>query len=194
MPVPHPFRGLKKKCAERVGRHRISRSVPRSIRPVIVPAKLDIVRRFVERHSALVLATTDPAGSPRATPLFYCASPSLSLCWFSSARSAHSANCMRSPLNSVAIHSGASDWKQIQGVQMRGLVSRVTDPAARAALAHAFAARFHLGAAPLVALRRSSLFCFVPSWVRYIDNTRRFGYRFELEIPRPSAQPTSQPW
>ena len=27
-------------------------------------------------------------------------------------------------------------------------------------------------------MSRSTLYCFQPDWVRYIDNSRRFGYRF----------------
>jgi hypothetical protein len=32
------------------------------------------------------------------------------------------------------------------------------------------------------AMTRSRLYVFEPSWVRYIDNSRRFGYRFEVRL------------
>jgi uncharacterized protein YhbP (UPF0306 family) len=145
--------------------------------------KLEIVRRFLDLHSTLTLATVDPDASPRSTPLFYRSTPALSLYWFSSPRSAHSVNCARNPITSIAVYAHTTFWRQIQGLQMRGSVSRVKDPRLRGIIAADFTARFHLGPAPRLALRAAALFCFVPSWLRYLDNSRRFGFRFELKMP-----------
>ena len=31
-------------------------------------------------------------------------------------------------------------------------------------------------------IRRSALYCFTPDWVRYLDNSRKFGFKFELRL------------
>ena len=48
------------------------------------------------------------------------------------------------------------------------------------------AERFGLNEVLRAAMTRSRLYVFEPNWVRYIDNSRRFGYKFEVRIaPRP---------
>ena len=65
---------------------------------------------------------------------------------------------------------------------MQGSVSLVTDRSLRNAIACTYSTRFQLGNLFAFTIRRSSLYCFTPSWVRYLDNSRRFGYKFELNL------------
>ena len=149
--------------------------------------KFDPVRSLLRAQTTLVLASVSEDGSPQSTPLFFIADRSLNLYWFSSRSSLHSRNCLLSPHASVAISANAHTWQQIQGVQMRGRVSMVTDRVLRKSLTAEYVARFALGNLFSFAIRRSSLYCFTPGWLRYLDNTRRFGYKFELTLPPPQT-------
>jgi uncharacterized protein YhbP (UPF0306 family) len=145
-------------------------------------SKLDRIRELLRSQTTLVLATTGESSLPRSTPLFFIADDNLRLYWFSSRSSLHSRNCARNPEVSVAVSRNVFRWQQIEGVQMQGLVSIVTDPALRKPIARDYSERFQLGNLFAFAIQRSSLYCFTPSWVRYLDNSRRFGYKFEMNL------------
>lgn len=144
--------------------------------------KLDRIRALVRSQTTLVLATAGEDSMPRSTPLFFIPDDSLRLYWFSSRSSLHSRNCAQNPEASIAISRDVRRWQQIEGVQMQGLVSIVTDRGLRNSIARAYTARFQLGELFGLTIRRSSLYCFTPSWVRYLDNSQRFGYKFELNL------------
>jgi uncharacterized protein YhbP (UPF0306 family) len=149
-------------------------------------SKLDRIRALLHSQTTLVLATAGEDSLPRSTPLFFIADDDLRLYWLSSRSSLHSRNCARNPEVSIAISKDAQRWQQIQGVQMQGSVSIVTDRSLRNEIASAYSARFQLGNLFAFTIRHSSLYCFTPSWVRYLDNSRRFGYKFELNLPADS--------
>jgi hypothetical protein len=54
----------------------------------------------------------------------------------------------------------------------------------RRTVADAYAERFRLGTLLRAAMSRSTLYRFEPSWLRYIDNSKRFGYTREISIDR----------
>jgi len=111
----------------------------------------------------------------------------LRLFWFSSAASRHSRNLKRNPAAAVTVYRPTQQWREIRGVQMRGTVSVVRDPARRSAIAAAYSARFQLGTAFQAVQARSRLYEFQPSWIRYLDNSIRFGYKFEFSPPLPTG-------
>jgi hypothetical protein len=61
-----------------------------------------------------------------------------------------------------------------------------------APVAEAYTERFRLGGEFENAIARSTLYRFDPAGIRYIDNSERFGYRFELRPSRsrPLRNPT----
>jgi uncharacterized protein YhbP (UPF0306 family) len=150
--------------------------------------KLDPVRSLLRAQTTLVLATVGEDGLPRSTPLFYIADENLNLYWFSSRSSRHSRNGRNNPEGSVAVSTDAHTWQQIQGVQMQGRISLVADRALRKAITAHYVEHFALGNLFSLAIRRSSLYCFTPRWVRYIDNSRRFGYQVEFNLPQSSSE------
>jgi uncharacterized protein YhbP (UPF0306 family) len=141
--------------------------------------KLQRVAAFLDTETTLALATVTVGGSARVTPLFYLPQ-GLRLYWFSSSSSGHSRNLGEHPPCAVTVYSRTDDWKQIRGVQMRGMASMVHDPPLCQAITAAYTARFRLGKLFAANLSKSGLYCFDPEWLRYIDNSRRFGYKFEL--------------
>lgn len=139
-----------------------------------------IVEAFLRSQNTMTLSTCDESGWPQATPLFYIVDEDMRLYWVSSLSSAHSHQLAREPRAAVSIYRPTDDWKKICGVQMRGDVTRVVPKQKRKTITDVYCSRFNLGIFFRPIISRSALFYFIPSWIRYIDNERQFGYKFEL--------------
>jgi hypothetical protein len=156
--------------------------------------QLKLVAALLAEETTLALATSGEDGLAAVTPLFYIADEGLTLYWLSSKSSPHSQNLTNEPRAAVTIYRKAESWRQIRGVQMRGLVSKVASPDRRRALLVAYCERFMLGRVLRLAIRQSSLYAFQPDFIRYIDNAQGFGCKFELarqpegwSLSRPAA-------
>jgi uncharacterized protein YhbP (UPF0306 family) len=138
----------------------------------------------LREESTLSLATVDEHGQPCVAPLFYIADDEPALYWLSSETSLHSQNLKRTSAAAVTVYRHVENWKDIRGVQMRGLVTAITDQDRRKALVKRYRERLQLGTIFRMALSQCTLYGFRPDFFHYIDNSRRFGYRFELIIKR----------
>jgi uncharacterized protein YhbP (UPF0306 family) len=154
--------------------------------------QLELVAALLSRETTLSLATSGEDGDASVAPLFYIADSNLSLYWLSAESSLHSLNLAKSSHAAVTVYRNALNWKEICGVQMRGLALGVTDAKRRAALIEAYCERFRLGRVLRLAARQSALYIFEPEFFRYIDNARGFGYKFELTRP-PEGWSLTQP-
>jgi uncharacterized protein YhbP (UPF0306 family) len=143
------------------------------------------VRELLDRESTLVLSATDAAGAVHSAPLFYLAGDGphqpLDLLWLSSPESLHSKCLQANSRASVVVFRATFEWRQIAGVQMRGLCS-VVEGEERAAALGRYRARFHLGHLLGLAIRQSTLYRFRPEWVRLIDNQQHFGWKAEFVL------------
>jgi uncharacterized protein YhbP (UPF0306 family) len=145
---------------------------------------LQTIADLLKSQSTMVISTCETGGWPHATPLFYLAGSQFELYWFSSPSSLHSENAARTSRASVAIHVSTTEWQQIRGVQMRGTVHKITQRIQRREISKAYRARFNLGGVLFrAAMAKSSLYVFRPCWIRYLDNTRGFGFKFEADLP-----------
>ncbi len=142
--------------------------------------QLDLVAALLREQTTLSLATSGEGGEACVAPLFYIADEELSLYWLSSESSLHSLNLARTPRAAATVYRSTKSWKEIRGVQLRGAVSKVTEPERRAVLVKAYCERFKLGRVLRLALRQSTLYCLQPEFFRYIDNSTVFGSKFEL--------------
>jgi hypothetical protein len=142
--------------------------------------QLELIAAFLREQSTLALATVDAQGEADIAPLFYLADEDLSLFWLSSGSSVHSENLKRTPRAAATVYRQTNDWKQICGVQMRGTVARIAEPTQRKAKIQRYCERFQLGLIFRVAIRQSILYAFRPDFFRYIDNSKHFGYQFEV--------------
>lgn len=149
--------------------------------------QLKLIAALLQSENTLALASVDERGDPCVAPLFYIADDELSLFWFSSPRSLHSRNLKQAPRASAAVFRHAENWKGIRGVQMRGFVTVIADKLRRAALIKAYCERFQLGAAFRLAIGRCKLYKLRPDFFRYIDNSRGFGYKFEVTLAAGTA-------
>jgi uncharacterized protein YhbP (UPF0306 family) len=154
--------------------------------------QLELVAALLEAENTLTLATADESGLATAAPLFFIADDEFCVYWVSSRDSLHSENLQREPRAAVTIYRHAENWKEICGVQMRGKASTVTSSVRRKDLIYAYSERLHLGTIFRSSLARSTLYVFRPDYVRYIDNSRRFGFKFELTFEYPAATPPPQ--
>jgi hypothetical protein len=142
--------------------------------------QLELVAALLREQTTLSLATTSERGGPCVAPLFYIVDEELSLYWLSSESSLHSLNLTGTPRAAATVYRSAKSWREIRGVQLRGSVSRVTEPERRRVLVEAYCERFKLGRVFRMAIRLSTLYHLHPDFFRYIDNASGFGYKFEL--------------
>jgi uncharacterized protein YhbP (UPF0306 family) len=149
--------------------------------------QLKRIAALLRGESTLVLATVDERGEPCVAPLFYIVGDQLSLFWFSSPLSLHSRNLKRAPRASAAVFRHAESWKGIRGVQLRGSVTVITENMRRRALMKMYCKRFQLGAAFRLAIGRCKLYELRPDFLRYIDNSKGFGYKFDLTLAAGSS-------
>lgn len=141
--------------------------------------QFELVAALLETESTLALATTDEDGRAAVAPLFYLAE-GLCLYWISATTTEHSENLKRDPTSSVTIYRPTDNWKDIRGVQMRGCVFPVKNGKRRKELIGLYSDRFRLGVNFQPTIARRTLYTFRPNFVRYIDNSQRFGYKFDL--------------
>jgi uncharacterized protein YhbP (UPF0306 family) len=142
----------------------------------------ELVAAFLKSQSTLSLATTGEDGKPQIAPLFYFAEDHLCLYWLSSTSSQHSRNLKRSPAAAVSVYCPAEEWSEIRGVQMRGAVAVVIARSERRLIVESYCTRFRLGPLFTATIARSRLYRFQPAWGRYLDNSKRLGYKFEFAV------------
>jgi len=142
--------------------------------------QLELVAAILNEETTLSLATAGEGGQPCVAPLFYIVDRNLSLYWLSSESSLHSRNLAVNPRAAATVYRSVESWKKIRGVQLRGIVNEVIDPERRDSLLKAYCERFQLGRVLRPALRLSAMYALQPDFIRYIDNARGFGFKFEL--------------
>lgn len=144
---------------------------------------LDLAIALLRAESTIALATQGREHHACVAPLFYLLQDGPALYWFSSPDSEHSRNLTADPRCSATVFSQTEHWRDIRGVQMRGCASAMSDPEIRDAIMVTYKHRFRLSSTFDMAIAGSSLYCFRPEWLRYLDNSRGFGYQFEITIP-----------
>ena len=148
---------------------------------------MELVAKLLQSQSTMALSTVAEGGLARVAPVFYLPGEDLRLYWFSSSSSEHTRSLARDPAAAVAVYRPTEDWRKICGVQMRGRVTAVTDRSRRETITRSYVERFRLGTLFGAAISRSHLYEFRPAWLRYLDNSRRFGYKFELVLEDPEG-------
>jgi uncharacterized protein YhbP (UPF0306 family) len=146
---------------------------------------LEQLLEFLQSHHILTLATTTEDHEPCATPLFYVLHGGSCLYWISSPSSAHSQNLANDREVAAAVFTSTDQWKDIRGAQLRGKVHVVSDARVRTEVLAHYGERFHLSTLLRVAMSKSTLYKFTPTWARYLDNSHHFGYTCEFDLAEP---------
>ena len=142
---------------------------------------LERIAELLHGESTLALATTGLDGFPHIAPLFYVSGDNFALYWISSIDSLHSRNLSANRSASACIYRPTENWQEIRGAQMRGQAESVLDNS-RARIVDRYRSRFRLGDEFGQMMARHELYRFEPAWIRYIDNSLGFGYKFEFSV------------
>lgn len=150
--------------------------------PLLPEAMRPTLRAFLAAQSTLALGTLGPR-SPQVAPLFFVADDAFNLYWISDPESRHSRNLIAQEMVAATIFANTWDYAAIQGVQIEGRAGPVYDPEERAQALERYAAKFpfvneRFGAV----IAQSTVYVLRPRWLRWIDNTRRFGYKQEFRV------------
>ena len=143
------------------------------------------MRSFLTKAKAASLATIDVKGRPHAANVFYACDETLNLFWTSKRDSAHSLHVEDKPQTAVTIYAQTRSPGRLHGVQMHGVAQAV--PAQGEAHDHAWAVyckRYPFAKLPPIKQKvlDRTFYCFTPTWIRWIDNRRGFGWKVETEL------------
>jgi uncharacterized protein YhbP (UPF0306 family) len=143
---------------------------------------LDLVRS----ETTLSLATTGKNG-PWSAPVYYVLVDQ-QFFFFSSPQSRHIQQALDRGCAAASIYHAAGTWQEIRGLQMRGTVAGVRDPALAVRVLAAYLKRypftreFFPDGSPIdinamVSRFKARLYAFSPTCVYYTDNRLGFGTR-----------------
>jgi uncharacterized protein YhbP (UPF0306 family) len=129
----------------------------------------------------MTLATRGADGQPHAAPVYFVADGAQSLYFFSSGGSQHAHDLDASPKAAAAVFTPVQGWREIRGLQMRGLVRAVGPGPEWDRAWEMYLAKFPFAAEQKVQAMRDTLFVFETAWVRALDHARGFGYSDEWD-------------
>ncbi len=149
------------------------------------------ILNYLSEHSTMILSTWGSDG-PWATPVFY-VNLGFKLYFLSEPTTRHSLNLQQSPVAAAAVTEDHHDWRTIQGLQLQGRAGLAGFRESARALA-AYCQKFpdvkqilqKPGAFKGVAKARWH--CLVPEALKFTDNSRVFGERFELRLSPNEAE------
>ncbi len=139
---------------------------------------------FLAAHRTASLATVDAAGLPHAANVQYVSDDALNLYWVSSTASEHSQHLADRPGSAITVYAHVDAPDQIHGVQMHGTAELLSDAAAVTLVRALYEATYPFAAEPPYrdAVAAQSFYRFRPTWVRWIDNRRGFGWKHEKTL------------
>lgn len=150
---------------------------------------LDRVRELLAAHGTLTLATT-AGGTAWAATVFYASDAQLNLYFVSDLRTRHGREMARESRVAAAINRDVCTWDEVIGLQLEGRASVLQGDERQQALA-IYLARFpdvrRLFEEPrndsekVIAdrLRQTPFWRLTPDWIRLIDSSRGFGWKWE---------------
>lgn len=150
------------------------------------------VREYIASHNTLTLATVANQ-RPWVASLFYVSDSELRLYFISAENTRHVAEAMKNPDVAVTITEHEQEWQSIQGLQIEGKLTVVEDanrqqvetlysqkfPFIKALLQEDASSEDRLLGERFLA---SSFYAITPSFIRFIDNNKGFGFKQEYFI------------
>lgn len=136
---------------------------------------------ILKEINSCTLATVEPDGSPRATPMFFAFDEQLRIYFLSDPKTVHVANLLRDARVAMGFYPEVSGWKEIRGLQMKGTAGSLPEAELDTAWA-VYQARFPFLSEIPEAVEVSDLYRFEPRWVRIIDNRRGFAFQVSWDM------------
>jgi len=147
----------------------------------------DRILAYLAAHNTLTLAT-EREGKPWANALFY-ANDDFTLYFVSDPKTRHADHLKNNPRVAATIQDDQRDWRAIQGVQIEGRCSEITNPIESARALTVYAGKYPFIAGLLrapkelgSAMAKARFHKITPTWIRLIDNTRGFGFKEEIHF------------
>lgn len=141
------------------------------------------------RTASLATCEIDPSGGgqPHAANVQYAHDAGWCLYWISSPNSAHSQHLQANPRGAVTIYAHQDVPELIHGLQMHGQVDQViaAGEAEWNRVWDLYTAKYELvRSVPQLraAAEKQKFYRFAPTWVRWIDNRRGFGWKVEKTL------------
>lgn len=138
---------------------------------------------YLAGHQVMTLATVGEDGV-WAAAVFY-VNDGFDLIYLSASRTRHGRNTAVNPRVAATIQEDYAGWKEIKGIQCEGEVAALDGAPRRAAMA-LYREKFpFLGRAPLAiqeALKRVNWYRLRPDRLYFVDNSRGFGHRDEIQL------------
>ncbi len=146
---------------------------------------------FLATCRTATLATVDDEGRPHAANVQVVHDAGWGLSWISSPRSAHSRYLAARPAAAVTLYSHLDEPELIHGLQLHGQVRPAVDldDSDWPQLWARYTAKYpFVASAPRMraAAEGQRFYTFVPSWLRWIDNRRGFGFKIEKTLDKKS--------
>jgi uncharacterized protein len=145
-----------------------------------------VVADYLCAHHVMTLATHGAEG-PWASAVFY-ANEGASLIFLSAPNTRHCRNLALDARCAATIQEDYDDWKQIKGIQLEGRVIELQGDEEKRAQ-HIYGEKFPIvgaaaGIPPAIvkALARVRWFRLVPERFHFIDNSKGFGHRDEIDL------------
>ena len=147
---------------------------------------------FLKSRNTMTLATCEQS-RPWACSVFYCHDELLNLYFVSDRKTLHAADIESNPSVSVTINEDVPNWGAIQGLQIDATGAIVGDHD-RQQIEQLYLEKFldlkslfkaaRDGDALKIYQRfqKSTFYRITPKWIRFIDNTRGFGFKEEVKL------------
>jgi uncharacterized protein YhbP (UPF0306 family) len=148
--------------------------------------KTQLILDYLENHNTIILSTYGEDGQ-WATPVFF-VNRGFRIYFLSEQTTIHSCNLRQNSLMAAVITEDYGDFRKIQGIQLKGhayLVNSLKETAvALAAYIIKYPAAKHILQTPtsFKGVSKARWHCIIPELLRFTDNSRRFGERFELKL------------
>jgi len=148
--------------------------------------KAQLILDYMANHSTMVLSTYGQDG-PWATPVFF-VNRGYRIYFLSELTSIHSRNLSEKSSAAVAITEDYKDWRTIQGVQMKGAAYLVDSLKEKALVLASYLKKFpavkHILETPgsFKGVSNTHWYCIKPRYVKFTDNTSKFGEHIEIEL------------
>jgi hypothetical protein len=91
------------------------------------PELNEMARRVIDANHYMTLATLDPDGRPRLSPVYYTAARYTDFYWVSSPEAHHSRNLAAHPQVQIVIFDSTAPVGQAEAVYLRGLAKQIAD-------------------------------------------------------------------
>jgi uncharacterized protein YhbP (UPF0306 family) len=100
-----------------------------------------LARRVIDANHYMTLATREPGGGPRVSPVYYTAARYADFYWLSSPDARHSRNVEVAPAVAIVIFDSTARVGEGEAVYLDATVERMLDEQVEAIMAEAFAPR-----------------------------------------------------